>query len=333
MRTLIAIANPDLRKLVISERAIAALTEVSEIDWVPVGESYTSEDLARDIPAYDACITSWRSPKFTQEVLEKAERLKFIGHAAGTVIPIVDESVFQKPVTIVNANSALSKSTAEGTVMMMMLAAWNCIPYIKSLQEGKWSQSSQEAVMGLSGTTVGLIGYGEISSEVIRLLAPYQMKILLHSRYCTEEAAAALGVQLCGLDELLQQSDIISLHSTLTSSSSGILGARELSMIRDGAVLINTARAPLIDEQALIDELRKGRFTAALDVFHQEPLGKDHELLRLSNVICTPHIAGFNRHWRSQQVEMVVQDLLRLLKGEPLHGEITLDKYRRLTPR
>ena len=327
MKTLITLNNPELIRLIFEGEALERLKSFSEVDWL---DDYSA--LESCISEYDACISSWGSPKFTDKILEKADKLKFIGHAAGTVLPYMDESVFAKGITVVNANYALSRATAEGTVAMMAAGAY-CLPaYNRMLQNGGWANNDVEFVPGLTHQTIGLIGYGDICREVIRLLEPYHAKILLYSGHCSEEEAERLGVKLCGLDELLQEASIVSLHNTLTPRTKGMLGKRELGLLKDGALLVNTARAAIIDEAALIDTLRTGRIHAILDVYEREPLEEDHPLRSLSNVWLFPHIAAYSGYWKKRLGLCVVEALERAVKGEELKETITLEKFRRMTP-
>lgn len=334
MKTLITISNPELKKLIFSgHQTLERLSAISEIDWVEEGRPFTPEELNKRLPDYDACITSWGSPKLTAEILQNATRLKFVGHAAGTVVPVVDESIFEREITVVNANTSLARSTAELTVALMMNLSWKLNEYNLKLKEGQWSNNAGETVPGLFRQAIGLIGFGEISKEVIRLLKPFEPRILLYSQYCTAAEAAEAGVELCSLDELLQSSKIISLHSTLSSKTAGLLQKRELDLISDGALLINTARGPIIDETALMDTLTSGRLFAALDVYHHEPVLKDNPLLHLPNVFCVPHIGGFSSYWKTRLGLLVVEDMERWLQGKELHGQMTLEKFRRLSPK
>lgn len=332
MKTLITVWNSNLKHLIFSHEAIERLEAFTEVHWVEEGKIYGVEQLVEDISKYDACITSWGSPKFTSAVLENARNLKFIGHAAGTVVPMVDESVFDTDIAVVNANSALARSTAEYTLALMHAGVWNLAGNSQRLKEGNWADNNSEKLMGLYGQTVGLIGCGEISREVIRLLQPYHPKIRMFSSYCSKEEADTLGVELCSLEELLKSCNIVSLHNTLTPTTKGMLGKKELELIRDGALLVNTARGPIIQEEALVEELKKQRFHAAFDVYAHEPLPKDNILLKLPNVLCTPHIGGFCSHWKTRLGLLVVEDLERFIKGKALEGCITGEKFKRLTP-
>lgn len=333
MKVLVAISKPELRSMIFHTEALGKLEAIAEVRWAEEGPRYSSESLEQDLEGCDACLTGWGSPKLTADILRQAKSLRFVGHTAGTVVPIVDELAFEMGIRVVNANGALARSTAEGTVALMMAAAWKLHGYYDRLRQGVWANNFRETVMGLYGQTIGIIGYGAIAEEVIRLLQPFHPRILVYSKHCTTEAAEKRGFRLCGLEELLQESAIVSLHNTLTPATKGMLGMRELSMLRQGALLVNTARGPIIDEAALMEVLQAGRICAALDVYEKEPLDSSSVLLHLPNVLCTPHIAGFSGYWKSRLGETVIDDLARWIGGEPLQGEITLDKFKRLTPR
>jgi phosphoglycerate dehydrogenase-like enzyme len=333
MKTLVAIANKNLKELFWREDVVRKLSALSEVDFVPEGEPFTRDDLVERIAEYDAVITSWGSPTVTPEALRRAGKLKFIGHGAGSVANIVTEDVFATEIAVTSANPVLAHSTAECAVALMFAGAWNLKGNVERLKRGEWSDNNRETVLGVTRRVVGLVGFGEISKQVIRMLQPFDVRILLHSGHCSEEEAAALGVERCGLNELFERSDIVSLHSTWTPRTEGMIGAEQLGRMRDGALFVNTARGPIVQEQALLAELRRGRIFAAFDVYDREPLPKDHELLALPNVTCLPHIGGFHGLLKRDLCDFVVDELARYLKGERLLGQVTLERYRRLTPR
>jgi phosphoglycerate dehydrogenase-like enzyme len=141
---------------------------------------------------------------------------------------------------------------------------------------------------------VGLVGLGRIGWYVAHYFREMGAEVVAYDKYCTEEKAAEIGVRLVSLDELLKTADVVSLHLPVTDETRGMLGAKEFALIKDGAVFVNSARAALYDEEALVAELKKGRFTAYLDVFSREPLAMNHPFRSMGNVIITPHIAGSN---------------------------------------
>ncbi|NOU67072.1 hypothetical protein GC096_23805 [Paenibacillus sp. LMG 31461] len=332
MKTFIAVTNPDLRKLLFGSETMAALEAFSEVEWADDRIPFNSERLAEVIGEYDACITTWGSPKFTPEAIQAAKRLKFIGHAAGSVVAIVNSDIYDTEIVVTSANKPLAYSTAEAAVTLMLSGAWRLNEFSSRIKAGGWSDNSKETVLGLTGRTVGLIGLGEISRRVMKLLQGFGVHILLYSRYCTESEAASLGVELCSLDELLTRSHIVSLHNTWTPATEGMIGSRELKLIQPGALLVNTARGAIVDEAALVEELQVGRFSAVLDVYRYEPLPADHPLLQLTNVSCMPHIGGFHGDLKQNLGRFVVEDLKRFIHGQELEGRVTADSYKRLTP-
>lgn len=331
MKTLITIYSSVLKNRILNDEAVKKLASVSEITWVEEGEPYTYEQLCADISEYDACITSWDSPKLTKEALAKARKLKFVGHAAGTVVPYVDECIFDMGIKVVNANSALACSTAELAFSLINAASWNLSRLSSYMKKGVWSSETMPLLPGLFRQKIGIIGYGDISKQVIKFLKPFEPDILMYSNNCPQERVSELGVKLVPLDELLSDCRIISLHNTLTSKTRGMIGKRELGLISDGSVLINTARAPIIDEDALIETLKSGRISAALDVFYQEPMPKEHIFNKLDNVLCVPHVGGYSEYWRKRLVETVADDFLKYVEGAELRGEIDKHKFSRLT--
>ncbi|CAH1226945.1 Hydroxypyruvate reductase [Paenibacillus allorhizoplanae] len=331
MKTLVTMKNPELRELLWQEATLHKLKSFSDVDFIALNEKFTSEDLAERIGEYDACITSWGSPVFTPEVLARATKLKFIGHGAGSVAAIVNEDVFETDIAVITANKVLARSTAECAFSMIFAGAWNFSSLSASLKQGKWSNNNRDTVLGVTRRVIGLVGYGEISKQVIRMLKPFHVKILLCSSYCSQDEANAQGIDLCELNDLFEQSDIVSLHNTLTDQTRGMIGSEQLKRLRNGALFVNTARGPIVQEHALLEELRTNRIKAMLDVYDREPLPVDHELLKLPNVVCLPHIGGFHGILKRELCDFIVDELKRFTEGEALQGKVTIDQYRRLT--
>lgn len=331
MKTLVGISNPELIDMFFGPNVIDKLRSFSEVDFFEPGEQVNSEQLAERIGGYDAYLTSWGSPRVTAEVLAKADNLKYVGHVAGTVVAVVNEDIYDTAITVASANPVLAKSTAEAAVALIIAGAWDLRGYSSRLQQGMWCNNSKDTVIGLGGQTIGLIGYGEISRNVILFLKGFPVRIKLFSRNCSPEQAAEMGVELCGLDELLSTSHIVSLHNTWTRSTEGMIGARELALLQDGALFVNTARAPIVDESAMISELQSGRISAAIDVYHKEPLLPDNPLLQMENVLCVPHIGGFARHYKTAMGDFVVEDLSRFAQGIKPLGFVSREAYNRST--
>lgn len=325
----ITIPDNNLRAQLFLPETIDRLGEIAEFEFNPLDRELDEWEIITYGYEKDAIITGWGTHQITEKVIERLPKLKFIGHTAGSVSHLVTDDFFKHSIMLTNANEVLSSAVAEYCMMMTLVGFWEMIDIVNTVKEGNW-RSNEDIVDGIGGKTIGIIGYGSISKEYIRLLATYDVKILVYSSHCSEITALEEGFQLADLEQVLG-CDLVSLHSILNEHTYNMLGAKELSKIKDGAILINTARAGLIQEQALWNELQTGRFRAILDVFHQEPLQADNPLRNMKNVIITPHAAGTNRYWRSQQAKEVIRDMELYFTGGLPNNPIDLKQYKRMT--
>jgi phosphoglycerate dehydrogenase-like enzyme len=331
MKTLFAISSPTLIDNIFDRATLSRLARIADVDWAATDGSFTQEFFEQHIDNYDACITSWDSPRLTGAASMRAQRLRFLGHAAGTLATYLEPGFFERDVTVVTSSEVLALSTAECTFALIMAGAWNLRGYEMGLREGRWSQSRKETVMGVHGRTIGLVGLGQVARQLIKYLQPFAPDILVHSRYTSAEEARRLGVTLVPLDELLAKSQIVCLTGTLTDKTRGMIGERELSLMRDGALLVNTARSRLVDGAALLAELQRGRLFAALDVFDEEPLRQDSPLLKLPNVLCSPHIGGISAHWRKRVGSNIVDALESFAAGKSIADRVTVQRFQTMT--
>ena len=169
----------------------------------------------------------------------------------------------------------------------------------------------------MTGATIGIVGFGRIGKEVAKRASGFGMRILAHDSYQDQEAAQALGVTFTELDDLLRESDYVTLHVALTDETTHLIGAREFGLMKPTAILINAARGPVVDTDALVDALRTGEiFAAALDVTDPEPLPADHPLVSLPNAIVVPHIASATVATRDAMATLAARNLLAVLRGE-----------------
>jgi len=215
-------------------------------------------------------VAHWWGPQCT----EMAARLK------GTVVKVVD------------ASFPCNEAVAEWALGALISGLRKVDLFNHQMKNGvQWPEWSGTAGQ-LNGSTVGLVGIGRVGGELLKYLKPFDVRVLVFDPFLSAEKAAELGVESVDLDTLLKTADAISLHAPVIDETKGMIGRRELSLIRDGALLVNSARAWLLDNDAFREEMASGRFRAYLDVFDPEPPEEDDILRTLDNVVMTPHVAG-----------------------------------------
>ncbi len=213
-----------------------------------------------------------------------------------------------------------TRSGGGGTAQVtwaLILALAQQIPLVdRDIREGRWQTGVGDE---LAGKTLGLLGLGRIGANVARIAQAFDMNVLAWSKNLTAERAAAAGAELVELDDLLRRSDVVSIHLVLGARSRGLLGRRELGLMKPSAFLINTSRGPIVDEAALIEALEsRGIAGAGLDVFDVEPLPLEHPLRRLPNTVLTPHIGYVSRESYAVMFPQLVEDVEAWLDGAPV---------------
>ena len=217
-------------------------------------------------------------------------------------------------VVVTNTPGVLDAATADLAFALLLAVRRQVVAGDRFVRSGDWSGSWSEGGLAeeLSGSTLGIVGLGRIGSAVARRARGFDMRVLYTRRL---RADSELG-EFRALDDLLAESDLVSIHAPLTPETEGMLDARRLALLRDGAVLVNTARGEIVDEAALVAELVSGRIAAGLDVFAHEP-EVPPELLELPNVVLTPHIGSATRQTREAMTRLVVDNLLAVGRGDP----------------
>ena len=188
------------------------------------------------------------------------------------------------------------------------------------LQNGKWHSGDQKAAE-LTGKTVGLVGIGQAGYQLARMLAPFGTRILCHDPFAPQERAREIGAEMVALENLLAESDIVSLHCSSSPETYHLMNEKTLAMMKHDAYLINTGRGALVDESALLRALEAGKFAgAALDVFEVEPAPADNPLLNVPSVIVTPHMAGWTGEALKREAMGAAEEIIRVMKGQkPVH--------------
>lgn len=279
-------------------------------------------------------ITGWGSQAVDMALLKRMPDLRLIAHLAGTVKSIVSLDVMRSGVQVTHAASANARPVAEFVLAAILLhnkrvQDWAAL--YRAKRSGLQIRTENiHASVGNRDKVIGIVGASRVGRHLIALLANHNLRVMLFDPYVSAAEAQALGVEPVSLDRLIAECDVVSLHQPLLPSTERSFGAREFAMLRDGALLINTARGGIIDHDALIAALGGGRFSALLDVTDPEPLADDSPLWDMKNVLLTPHIAGSLGTEVSDMTEMVIDEINRFTRGEPLNHEVTADVWERV---
>lgn len=324
-RKIAILLNGQRRQQIFADKDLARLEKLGELIQNPDYVDPTPQRAKELIAGADAVITSWGSPKLEKELLAEAPNLKIVAHAAGSVKPIVSDELFARKVRVTNSSSALGIGVAETALGLTIASLKNMWFLSQETRRGGWNHG-REAVRELYGITVGVVGAGRAGSHYIKLMQNFNVEVLLADPTFTPERATALGATLVELDELIRRSDVISIHAPSIPETDNMFNKDNIPLMRDGAILINTARGAIIDEEALIAELRTGRIFAALDVTNPEPPVLDHPFRTLPNVILLPHIAGAVNNGLRRIGEHVTSELERFFSGEELATEVKAEE-------
>ena len=273
----------------LSKEAVEILQKEKEFK-VDVNTKLPPEELKKTIKDYDALIVR-SSTKVTKDVINAADKLKIIGRAGVGLDNVDVEAASKKGIIVVNTPGGNTISTAEHTLSMMLGLSRNIPQADLSTKKVEWERKKFMGVQHY-GKALGIIGLGRIGTEVAKRVLSFEMRVLAYDPYLSVEKAKELGVELVGLDALLKKSDYITVHTPLTEDTRHIVSDREFGMMKKGVRIINCARGGIIDEEALVKALESGKVAgAALDVYEKEP-PRDEKLLRLENVVLTPHLGA-----------------------------------------
>ncbi len=246
--------------------------------------------------------------------------LKVIAQYAVGLDNIDLEAAKKRGIVVTHTPGVLTDATADLAFALLAAAARRVLEGHDYVRRGEWKTWHPELLLGpeLFGATVGVVGFGRIGQAFARRARGFEMKVLYTSRRPKPEAEAALAAERVELDELLARADFVSLHTPLTPETHRLMNAERLARMKEGAVLVNTARGKVVDTEALLDALEHGPlFAAGLDVTDPEPLPADHPLLHHPRVVVTPHIGSAGRATRLRMAEMVARDVLAVLQGRP----------------
>ncbi len=275
----------------------------------------SKDELIDRLRGAEAAINVRAYSKFEADVFAALPDLRFLT-VMGTGTDNIDlEAAGKHGVTVSNTPTAPTVSVAEFTIGMMLALAKNLAPMHQALTAGEWKHMPG---VELRGKTFGLVGLGLIAAEIAPVVKALGMRLVGWSLTHDEARAARMGVELLDLDDLLRQSDVVSLLLRASPRTHQIIGRRELGLMKPTAYLVNTGRGALVDEQALYDTLKQRRIAgAAIDVFQSEPLPAESPILKLDNVLVTPHVAWVTGAGIDRMARHPVENILAYLDGKP----------------
>jgi phosphoglycerate dehydrogenase-like enzyme len=273
------------------------------------------EALAERLKDFDIVVAMRERTPFPQSLLAKLAKLKLLV-TTGMRNASIDVAAASERGIVVCGTRGLGYPTAELT-WGLILALLRHIPQEdKATRDGHWQVSLG---IGLRDKTLGMLGLGNLGSQVATVGKAFGMTVLAWSQNLTAERAAQVGATLVSKDELLSRADIVSIHLVLGDRCRGLLGARELAQMKPTAFLVNTSRGPIVEEKALVEALQNGTIAgAALDVYDEEPLPLDHPLRKLSNTVITPHLGYVTAEGYKIFYGDVVEDIQAFLQGKPV---------------
>jgi D-3-phosphoglycerate dehydrogenase len=280
----------------------------------------SAEDLLNVVGEYDALIVRGRT-KVNAAVLEAGKKLKVVGRAGVGVDNIDLAAAKAHGVTAVNSPLATTVAVAELTLSLMLSAVREIPRADASMKAGKWLKKQYEG-RELFGRTLGVIGFGRIGSAVAARAKAFEMKVLAYDPLIPAEEIARRGGEPVSFDDLLAQSDVITMHMPLTPDSRNLLNAEAFSKMKEGVFIVCAARGGVIDEQALLEALNNGKVAgAALDVYSTEPPGQT-ELVAHPRVIDTPHVGAQTVEAQARAANDIAEEVLNALEGKPLRWKV-----------
>jgi len=272
-------------------------------------------DIVARLEPYDVVVVIRERTPFPRSLIDQLPNLKLLVTPCMRNLAIDMQACAERGIPVCGTDPG-RPATAELTWLLILALSKQLIPEQRSVQEGLWGVSR---VIGIEGRTIGVVGLGKLGARVAEIARAFGMNVLAWSPNLTEERAAECGARRVEFDQLLADSDVVSIHVILGERSRGLIGARELALMKPDSYLINTSRGPIVDEDALISALRERRIGGAgLDVFDVEPLPQDHPLRNMDNIVTTPHLGGFTEDnykiWFSEALE----DIEAWLSGKPV---------------
>ncbi|MCP3973272.1 MAG: phosphoglycerate dehydrogenase [bacterium] len=314
----------DRSRVLVADRigatGLAALEAATDVD-VDIKPGLAPEVLLDIIDRYEAVIVR-SATTLDAGLIEAATRLVVVGRAGVGVDNIAVDAATRRGVIVTNTPAANSIATAEQAMSLMLSVARHTAHSHSAVASGEWNRGKFTGIE-LAGKTLGIVGFGRIGREVARRARAFGMELIAFDPYVTELAAREQSVTLMELEDLLQRSDIVSLHCALSADTERMINAETVALMKPTAILINAARGGLLDESAVAAALGEGRLAGAgVDVYSSEPPSAANPLIGLPNVVHTPHLGASTAEAQSDVARQVVEQVLDVLRGEGIRNSV-----------
>jgi D-3-phosphoglycerate dehydrogenase len=289
--------------------------------WMDTHRLLPADEFIDRIQGQDIEIIVIEADFIFREVFEKGEKLKLIAACRGNVTHVDMEAATEHGVLVVNTPARNATAVAELTVGLMLALIRKVPAAHQMVSTGKWVDpiACYSSFRGteLTGKTIGIIGFGAIGQQVAKMLSAFETSILVYDPYIDPDVINKLGAMPQELDDLVKQSDIITLHCPVLPDTMGLMNAQRIASMKPTSYLVNTAGAAIVDQDAIVKSLKEGHITgAAFDVYDTWPVQPDNPLLKLDNVILTPHMGGATDETILRYSLMIAEDIERFLRGE-----------------
>lgn len=330
MNIYVTLPEGDIGSEKFPQEAIDHIERIGTVTWNDTGGKLSPDELRERLDGVEILVTRWTGcPELTDEILSEATDLELVVHVGGSVGSIVTDAVYDRDIQVSSGVRVMALFVAEATLAHILSGLRTIPQFNDELARGEYERDI-ERLATLFDANVGLVGLGSVGRALLPLLKPFDVDVSVYDPYVSPDDLMAYDFATkASLDRTLEGADVVSVHAAKTEETLHLLDEERLGCLKDDALLVNTARGAIIDEAALIRELRSGRISASLDVFETEPLPEDSELRTLENAVLTPHVAG-SPEGRRMALAMV-DEIERYMTGEPLAHELSRERARRMT--
>lgn len=306
-------------------KAKAALASLGDVRY----GVFSRDELRNVLSGVDVLFGGWGLPRLDADLLSRADKLKLVCYTGGSVADQMTEVLPARGIPMCSGNRLYAASVAEGTIGYILLAQRRLFRLIEETRDNGWAPFYPSD--GIRYKTVGIIGFGMIAKELIRLLSVFGCRIMVASDWFTEEDAQHYPAEKCDLATLFRESDIVTLHESLTEETYHSIDRRYFSLMKEGSLFVNTARGAILVEEDLAECAKAGHIRAILDVYEREPLPMDSCLRGCENIVLIPHRGGPTMDIREQVTLALIEDVRRFAAGETLAHEISWGYARNMT--